>query len=85
MSEDSEYNSLDGLIGSYFSNDSVIPSPIDSYYGESGAIKCISEDYGQIAFVSENFIDEHCVDDSGSNSDWCMGTDSYTSIGELSE
>ena len=83
MPEDSESNSLDGLVRSYFSNDSVIPSLGDSYYGESGAIKCISEDYGQIAFVSENFIDEHCVDDSGSNSDWCMGTDNYTSIGEL--
>ena len=83
MSEESKSNSLDDLVRSYFSNDSSIPSQGDSYYGESGAIRCISEDYGQIAFVSENFIDEHCVDDSGSSADWCMGTDNYTSIGEL--
>ena len=83
ISEDPESNSLDGLVRSYFSNDSVIPSSGDLYYGESGAIRCISEDYGQIAFVGENFIDEHCVDDSGSNADWCMGADNYTSIGEL--
>ena len=83
VSEASESDSLDDLVRSYFSNDSLIPSPGDSYYGESGAIRCISEDYGQIAFVGENFIDDHCVDGSGSNVDWCMGTDNYTSIGEL--
>lgn len=83
MSEESKSNSLDDLVRSYFSNDSSIPSQGDSYYGESGAIRCISEAYGQIAFVSENFIDEHCVDDSGSSADWCMETDNYTSIGVL--
>ncbi len=83
MPEDSESNSLDDLIRSYFSDDSVIPSPDESYYGESGAIRCISEGHGQIAFVSENFIDEHCIVASGSNADWCMGADNYTSIGEL--
>ena len=64
--ESSEYNSLDGLVRSYFSNDSVIPSSGDSYYGESGAIKVAnSEDYGlDYVLVSENFIDEHCGDDS---------------------
>ena len=83
MHEDSESNSLDDLVRSYFNDDSVIPSPDGPYYGESGAIRCISEEYGQIAFVGENFIDEYCIDASGNNADWCLGTDNYTSIGEL--
>ncbi len=83
MHEDSGSISLEDLVRSHFSEDSAIPNPDESYYGESGAIRCISEDYGQIAFVGENFIEEHCNNHSGDNSDWCLGTDNYTSIGGI--
>ncbi|DAC43313.1 MAG TPA: hypothetical protein HA315_03780, partial [Candidatus Thalassarchaeaceae archaeon] len=27
--------------------------------------------------------DEHCIDASGGNSDWCLGIDNYTSVGGM--
>ena len=83
LSEDSESKSLEDLVRSHFSNISSIPSVNSSYYGESGAIRCISEDFGKIAFVSENFINEECKDSSDGDGDWCLGANNYTSLGEI--
>lgn len=83
MLEGSESNSMGDLVRSYFSEESSIPYPDESYYGETGAFRCISEGHGEIAFVNENFIGDHCTDSSTGNSDWCLGTDNYTSIGGM--
>ena len=85
LSEDLDNQSLDSLIQSYFNELSSIPLPDSDYYGESGAIRCISDESGQIAFVGQNFIHTECSDPSEGEESWCLGESSYTSLGSIGQ
>ena len=66
---------------SHFNYSSSIPMPNSSYFGESGAIRCLSEGYGEIAFLSENYILNECSVSIQEGEDWCLGESNYTSLG----
>ena len=76
-----EIDSLSGIIHEHFSNESSIPGPDSPYFGPSGAIRCLSEGAGQVAFSTESAVDESCNNDGPENNEvWCLDIDQYVSI-----
>ena len=73
--------SQESQIMSHFNYSSSIPTPNSSYFDESGAIRCLSEGYGEIAFLSENYISNECSVSIQEGEDWCLGESNYTSLG----
>ena len=78
---ESSFLSQESQIMSHFNYSSSIPMPNSSYFGESGAIRCLSEGYGEIAFLSENYISNECSVSIQEGEDWCLGESNYTSLG----
>ena len=81
VNDDSPSLSQELQIMSYFNDSSSIPMPNTTYFGESGAIRCLSEGYGEVAFLSENFISNECAESIQEGEDWCLGESNYSSLG----
>lgn len=76
-----EIETLNGIILDHFSNESSIPEPDSLYFGPSGAIRCLSEGAGQVAFSTEGAVDESCNNaDPEDDEEWCLDLDQYVSI-----
>ena len=71
--------SLNNTIFDFFNSNSSIPEIGSEYYGDFGALKCLSEDFGEIAFVEEGTLELHCDNENKEdNVDWCLDIDEYT-------
>ncbi len=71
--------SMRDTIYQYFNEDVSIPEAGDTYYSYKGALRCLSEDRGDIAFVADTTLDYYCVDRSDSNT-WCLDETEYVEL-----
>jgi ABC-type phosphate/phosphonate transport system substrate-binding protein len=73
-----DIESLRSTINSFFSDDSIIPDSGTPYYSYSGAVRCLSEGVGDVAFVKDSTIRGYCGSDNASdNEDWCLAEEEY--------
>lgn len=73
--------SLRDTINGFFSSDASIPDSGTPYYGYSGAVKCLSDGTGDVAFAKDSTVDSYCGnDDSNQNEDWCLERDQYVAL-----
>ncbi|MAD56611.1 MAG: hypothetical protein CL974_03590 [Euryarchaeota archaeon] len=81
LNQSNNIDFLSEVIYSFFNSDSSIPSQNDTYFGDSGALRCLSEDRGDIVFLEENTVNMYCdnilISD---NMDWCLDIEEYTSL-----
>jgi ABC-type phosphate/phosphonate transport system substrate-binding protein len=76
-SED-DIESLRSTIYSYFNEDASIPDSGTPYASYSGAVRCLSEGVGDVAFVKDSTIASYCGnEDAAENEDWCLDEDEY--------
>lgn len=76
-----DIESLRGLIHGFFSNESSIPGQDSPYFGALGAIRCLSEGIGEVAFSTEGIVSESCDNDNPEDDeDWCLGINQYVPI-----
>ena len=76
-SED-DIESLRSTIYSYFNEDASIPDSGTPYASYSGAVRCLSEGVGDVAFVKDSTIASYCGnEDATENEDWCLDEDEY--------
>ena len=76
-----DIESLRYTIFNYFSEDASIPESGTPYYGYSGALKCLSEGKGGVAFAKDSTVDTYCGSDiSSENEDWCLSRDNYVAL-----
>tara|TARA_B100000614_G_scaffold166228_1_gene148064 strand:+ start:2094 stop:4211 length:2118 start_codon:yes stop_codon:yes gene_type:complete len=71
--------SMRNTIYAFFNEEASIPESGDTYYSYKGALKCLSEDRGDIAFVADTTLDYYCVDRADSNS-WCLDESQYVEL-----
>ena len=76
-----DISSLRDTIYNYFSENSSIPDSGTPYYGYSGALKCLSEGAGDVAFAKDSTVDSYCNnDDPAENEEWCLELDEYVAL-----
>lgn len=71
--------SMRNTIYEYFNEEASIPETGDTYYSYKGALRCLSEERGDIAFVADTTLDYYCVDRADSNT-WCLDETAYVEL-----
>ena len=81
VGDETDISSLRNTIYNHFSDDASIPESGTPYYGYSGALKCLSEDVGAVAFAKDSTVDLYCGSEQISeNEDWCLDRDRYVAL-----
>ena len=81
LNQSNDIDFLSEIIYSFFNSNSSIPNQNDTYFGDSGALRCLSEDRGDIVFLEENTVNMYCDNILISeNMDWCLDIEEYTSL-----
>ena len=70
---------FDGSTGN--GNPASIPASGGLYSGYSGALECLSDGYGDVAFAKDSTVASYCDNDNSSeNSDWCLAISEYVPL-----
>ncbi|RJU89701.1 MAG: hypothetical protein DWC07_05465 [Candidatus Poseidoniales archaeon] len=78
-SEDIE--SLRNTIYNHFGDNASIPESGTLYYGYGGALRCLSEEAGGVAFAKDSSLNSYCGDEIASeNEDWCLDMNRYVKL-----
>jgi len=78
IGDSSDVESLRNTITHFFSEDSSIPDSGTPYYSYSGAVKCLSEGVGDVAFVKDSTVASYCGNTNVSeNLEWCLPESDY--------
>jgi len=81
VGDSNDINSLRDTIHGFFNENASIPDSGTPYYGYSGAVKCLSEGVGDVAFAKDSTVDSYCGSDNSSDpEDWCLARDQYVSL-----
>ncbi len=81
IGDEEDIESLRTTIQSHFSEDSSIPDPGTPYYGYAGAVKCLSQGVGEIAFAKDSTISSYCGNENlGDNEEWCLPESDYIKL-----
>jgi len=80
---DIENFSIINTIQTFLSKNSSIPDEEDDYYGEDGALKCLSKGTGDVAFIKYNAIEKFC--NGPESAEWCLDAAQYISLPTLGE
>ena len=73
-----DVETLRNTIFNYFNDGASIPDSGTPYYGYGGAVKCLSDGTGDVAFAKDSTVDSYCGnDDSTENEEWCLARDQY--------
>ena len=76
-----DIESLRNTILNFFNDNASIPDSGTPYHGYSGAVKCLSEGYGDVAFAKDSTVDSYCGNENASlNEDWCLPRDEYVPL-----
>jgi ABC-type phosphate/phosphonate transport system substrate-binding protein len=76
-----DVNSLRDTILAFFNENASIPESGTPYYGYAGAVKCLSEGVGDVAFAKDSTVDSYCGNENSSeNEDWCLERDQYIAL-----
>ncbi len=76
-----DISSLSATIYEFFNDNASIPESGTPYYGYSGAVKCLSEGAGDVAFAKDSTIASYCDnEDATENEDWCLAMDQYVAL-----
>jgi len=80
IGDPNDVESLRNTIHSFFNDNSSIPESGTPYFGFSGALKCLSDGTGDVAFVKDTTVDTFCADDLPHREDWCLERSEYVSL-----
>lgn len=73
-----DIESLRSTIYSFFSEDASIPDSGTPYSSYGGALRCLSDGTGDVAFVKDSSVVTYCgSDDPSMNEEWCLPLRDY--------
>ena len=76
--------SIREIINSFFNENSSIPEINGTYFGDIGALQCLSDGFGDIAFLEESIVNFYCNNEiSLDNMDWCLEIEEYVPLSPL--
>ena len=81
VGDPNDVESLRDTIYGFFNENASIPDSGTPYYGYGGAVKCLSEGVGDVAFAKDSTVASYCdneepVDDE----EWCLDMSQYVSL-----
>ena len=81
IGDPNDIETLRNTIYSFFNEDASIPDSGTPYYGYSGAVKCLSDGTGDVAFAKDSTVDSYCANDvEEDNEEWCLERDQYVAL-----
>lgn len=81
VGDPNDVETIRNTIFEYFNENASIPDSGTPYYGYEGAIKCLSDGTGDVAFAKDNTVDSYCNNEVlQENSDWCLSRDQYVAL-----
>ena len=80
IGDEEDIESLRNTIFNHFSEDASIPESGALYYGYSGALRCLSEGEGAVAFAKDSTVDSYCAEDDAERASWCLDRDRYVAL-----
>ena len=84
LNQSNDIDFLSEIVYSFFNSNSSIPNQNDTYFSDSGALRCLSEGGGDIVFLEENTVNVYCDNVIISeNMDWCLDIEEYTSLSAI--
>ncbi|MDP6870427.1 MAG: PhnD/SsuA/transferrin family substrate-binding protein, partial [Candidatus Poseidoniaceae archaeon] len=67
-----DVETLRNTIYGFFNENASIPDSGTPYYGYSGAVKCLSDGTGDVAFAKDSTVGSYCGNENASeNEEWC--------------
>ena len=73
-----DIESLRATITSFFNENASIPESGTPYYSYAGAVKCLTEGVGDVAFAKDSTVASYCGnEDTTENADWCLPESEY--------
>ena len=81
IGDPNDVETLRNTVLGFFNENASIPESGTPYYGYDGAIKCLSEGAGDVAFAKDSTIESYCNnEDATENEDWCLAMDQYVAL-----
>ena len=80
VGDEEDIESLRNTIFNHFSEDASIPESGSLNYGYSGALRCLSEGEGAVAFAKDSTVDAYCAEDDAERASWCLERDRYVAL-----
>ena len=81
VGDESDIESLRNTIFNHFGENASIPESGSLYYGYGGALRCLSEEAGGVAFAKDSSLSAYCGhDDAAENEDWCLDASRYVKL-----
>tara|TARA_B100001123_G_scaffold48436_2_gene49182 strand:- start:1119 stop:3200 length:2082 start_codon:yes stop_codon:yes gene_type:complete len=81
VGDSNDVESLRNTIYNFFNEGASIPDSGTPYYGYSGAVKCLSDGTGDVAFAKDSTVDSYCGNEiEGDNEEWCLDRDQYVAL-----
>jgi hypothetical protein len=81
IGDPNDVETIRNTIQGFFAINSSIPETGTPYYGYSGALKCLSEGKGDVAFLEENSVEIICNNEISSlNQEWCLDIEEYVAL-----
>ena len=81
IGDPNDVETLRNTVLGFFNENASIPDSGTPYYGYDGAIKCLSEGAGDVAFAKDSTIASYCDnEDATENEDWCLAMDQYVAL-----
>ena len=81
LGDSEDIESLRNTIFNFFNEEASIPESGTPYYGYGGAIKCLSDGTGDVAFAKDSTVDKYCnnvqIED---NEEWCLDIANYIKL-----
>jgi len=76
-----DIESLRNTIFNFFNEEASIPESGTPYYGYGGAIKCLSDGTGDVAFAKDSTVDKYCNNNQvEDNEEWCLDIANYIKL-----
>ena len=84
IGDPNDIETLRNTIYDFFNDDASIPDSGTPYYGYSGAVKCLSDGTGDVAFAKDSTVDSYCANViEADNEEWCLERDQYVALPEF--
>ena len=78
VGDQNDIESLRNTVYNFFNENSSIPESGTTYSSYSGALKCLAEGVGDVAFAKESTVAGYCGNEiSTDNKEWCLPGNDY--------
>ena len=81
VGDPNDVETMRNTVYGFFNEYASIPDSGTPYYGYAGAVKCLSEGVGDVAFAKDSTVASYCDnEDPLDDEDWCLDMSQYVSL-----